>query len=339
MANSLTISDILRGRRSLVTVAKARRAPKKMTAAQRRTHAPKPSTAAAVQYLQGLNEIIEKIRQDTRRILLPELTRVAAQSAVSAPDAPDARTSVKTDGCKRCNSPGRPAWYGAHNATRLDAAGGIFDRVFGNLRVSIQENTERRNLLGLITGVAETVDKKNIGELSRVMRIDLRSDRTLLSFIDGFTVENVSLIESVGFDQLDRMARIISEGTAGQLRVEDLAAQIEDSFDVSSSRAALIARDQTLKANADLSQLRQERVGVTSYIWTSSGDERVRGAPGGKWEASQSNHYILDGETFEWASPPITNPETGETNHPGQDYQCRCMAYPLTDEILDSFED
>jgi hypothetical protein len=42
----------------------------------------------------------------------------------------------------------------------------------------------------------------------------------------------------------------------------------------------------------------------------TSRDERVR-----------SGHAALHGKVFRYDTPPVTNPRTGEVNHPGQDYR------------------
>ncbi|MFN9900791.1 MAG: phage minor head protein, partial [bacterium] len=68
-------------------------------------------------------------------------------------------------------------------------------------------------------------------------------------------------------------------------------------------KAQLIARDQTAKANAVLTQVRQQRLGIQEYIWQTCQDERVR-----------PTHASKHGKIFRWDSPP---PDTG---HPGHDY-------------------
>ena len=77
-----------------------------------------------------------------------------------------------------------------------------------------------------------------------------------------------------------------------------------------------IARDQTSKTIGKFAQARQEQVGVKEYVWSTSGDERVR-----------PTHVANDGETFAWDAPP---PETG---HPGEDILCRCTALPVLDGV------
>jgi len=75
------------------------------------------------------------------------------------------------------------------------------------------------------------------------------------------------------------------------------------------SRYEFIARDQTAKLVAELDRLRQEQIGVEEYDWNTSRDERVR-----------SQHQKQHGKRYRWDQPP---PDTG---HPGEDYQCRCVA-------------
>jgi SPP1 gp7 family putative phage head morphogenesis protein len=69
--------------------------------------------------------------------------------------------------------------------------------------------------------------------------------------------------------------------------------------------------------------VRQTQAGISEYEWSTSGDERVR-----------SSHDELDGTRQSWDDPPVTN-DDGDTNHPGEDYQCRCVAIPVLPDIGD----
>jgi SPP1 gp7 family putative phage head morphogenesis protein len=81
------------------------------------------------------------------------------------------------------------------------------------------------------------------------------------------------------------------------------------------NRVKFIARDQVAKANAALVQQRQTLLGVDQYIWSTSKDERVR-----------DSHKSKEGKKYSWDSPPA------DTGHPGEDYQCRCVAIPILPE-------
>lgn len=100
-------------------------------------------------------------------------------------------------------------------------------------------------------------------------------------------------------------------------RWEDLRDALLERGGVSESRAELIARDQTLKLNGAINQAHQRSVGVEAYVWSTSGDERVR-----------DSHADLDGQTFAWNAPP-------EPGHPGEDFQCRCVALPIIADLAE----
>lgn len=177
------------------------------------------------------------------------------------------------------------------------------------------------------------VSRWNHQQMTDILGIDLaRETPRVKRALASFRKENVGLIRSIADTLHAEVRDVVRTSTSRGTRVESLSRQIQERFGVTESRARLIARDQTLKANAALTQIRHQDAGVESYIWSTSRDERVRGKPGGKWAASHANHWALEGTIQSWSDPPITNPETGERHHPGEDYQCRCVAIPVLDE-------
>ncbi len=67
----------------------------------------------------------------------------------------------------------------------------------------------------------------------------------------------------------------------------------------------------------------QEDAGVGRYVWLSQKDSRVR-----------LEHAELDEAIADWDDPPLTSDKSDneEDDHPGEDYNCRCVASPLTPE-------
>ena len=65
----------------------------------------------------------------------------------------------------------------------------------------------------------------------------------------------------------------------------------------------------------NLTELRQTSIGVTDYVWSTSGDERVR-----------PEHAARNGKVYKWSEPPAGG-------HPGEDIQCRCRAIPVLDDL------
>jgi SPP1 gp7 family putative phage head morphogenesis protein len=165
-------------------------------------------------------------------------------------------------------------------------------------------------------------------EVSRVIGVPLKSviDEGRLA---SFQRANVELITRMSLDELDSVGETLSAAQFQGRRVEELADEIKGRFGVSDSRAALIARDQTLKLNSQIAADRMQTAGITKYVWVTSKDERVRDGKNGG-----GNHKALDGKTFAFNDPPVTDERTGARNNPGQDYQCRCTASPVIDDLF-----
>ena len=93
------------------------------------------------------------------------------------------------------------------------------------------------------------------------------------------------------------------------------------------------------KLNADIAQDQQEAAGVKEYVWSTSGDERVRGNPKGKWAKAKHSHYAIDGKRCRWDNPAvyknngewIDRPANWAQLHPGKDFNCRCVGLPCFD--------
>jgi SPP1 gp7 family putative phage head morphogenesis protein len=129
--------------------------------------------------------------------------------------------------------------------------------------------------------------------------------------------DNIRLLQRAAQKYVKDVEGVLRDPDNLGLRVEELADLLQERADVSESRAMLIARDQTLKTNAALTQYRHRAVGVSRYRWSTSRDERVRPL-----------HEALEGQTFAYDDPPVTT-ESGETNNPGEDIQCRCVPLPV----------
>lgn len=168
--------------------------------------------------------------------------------------------------------------------------------------------------------IGEKVSRKNRSEIRRLIGVAVKhADPGVAAAIDVFRTGNVFKIKSLAEDQLADINRILAD-SFGE-RVEAVRDKIQERFGVTKSKATLLARDQTLTLNAQITKMRHQNLGITHYIWTSSADERVR-----------EIHSELDGTVQSWAAPPVVSPD-GRTGHPGEDYQCRCTAFPVLPEL------
>lgn len=268
-----------------------------MTRAQRMIVAPKVPTAVQVRYLRLAGQAQDRVQQWARELLGPPADELA------------------------------PA--------RKDVVGRAFEDAFSELNARLLSLYDGPGYKGALQDIGQGVVAHATKETERTLKIDLRgAEGHLDPYVKEFVRRNVQLIKSVSFDQLGRMREIVDGYQAGQTNQKSLRDQLMETFDLPRARAELIARDQVLKANAQILQQQQTQVGVTEYIWTTAGDERVRGRPGGKWANSSGDHWHLDGTRQSWTAPPVVDPTTGRREHPGGDYQCRCVAVPVVDQLL-----
>lgn len=212
---------------------------------------------------------------------------------------------------------------------RMDAsAAQLISRVMSGIRTTYAEQLSPERLAQLALDFGTETSRHNRREINRQVRsvlgVDLPgSDPFLEEQLALFRNANVQLVTRMTEEQLGRLERTLTAGARTGTRVETLRESIEADLGVSRSRANLIARDQVLKLNGELTQLRHREAGVEEYEWISSGDASVR-----------TQHKFLNdasarGVTFKWSNPPVVDIETGRRAHPGEDYQCRCTANPV----------
>lgn len=174
--------------------------------------------------------------------------------------------------------------------------------------------------------IAAEVSTWNKDQWRRVMSATLGFDLVqaepwLKNELTAWAEENAGLITTLQGQAIDDVEKWTLRGLRTGQRHEQIREQILERFQVSRSRAALIARDQVSKLNGNLTQARQAAIGVTEYIWRTTGDDRVR-----------PTHRAKNGKRFKWSSPPA------DTGHPGDDYQCRCVAEPVLDKLIAALE-
>ncbi len=162
------------------------------------------------------------------------------------------------------------------------------------------------------------------GQLAKQARaavsIDVRKlsglDRKVPEQITKFAETNAQLIVGLGQRMAEDIAEIVEDGVVAGSRWETIAGRLARAGQVTESRAALIARDQVGKLFGDINKQRQVNLGVARYVWRTVRDNRVR-----------EEHEALDGDSFEWGSPP-------SDGHPGEAVNCRCYADPDFSDLL-----
>jgi SPP1 gp7 family putative phage head morphogenesis protein len=278
-----------RGRVGVITalqLARLRpRAARKIPRAERLRRAPREPRAIALQYVRSLRTYTGDLHAIVKREIFPFLDDIA---------------TVKKDGY------------------RADVLTGELYRRIQFVRDEFVRVSSPHTIAEMITPAGRALSAWTSKEVQRVVGISPRSIPEVSGLIDEWRKQNVELIHSLPVAELDRVQRVLDESAEQGRTVDQIAARLEEQFDIVDNKASFIARDQVLKLNGQMQQERQQAAGVTSYLWTTAGDERVR-----------PTHQKLDGAQEDWNSPPIVS-EDGRREHPGGDFLCRCFAVPVT---------
>lgn len=171
-------------------------------------------------------------------------------------------------------------------------------------------------LSGFANRVEASAVRRTDTVIARVAKINvgtLPSGRSAGAINQAFVARNVRLIRSIDERYFNDVVRVIGEATAQGQSPKELSKVLRQRFNVSKSRADLIARDQTSKFNGQVSMFRQRELGITRFEWQTSEDSRVR-----------EEHVILNGQIFEYSNPP-------SEGLPGQPIDCRCVGLPVMD--------
>lgn len=286
-----------------------------------------PPNAITRDYARELLKSVELARTVTAPLLaaLPALLESAAATRHDTRGAPRA-------GCHWCAGTGT---LGAAAAYRLDVRAGACGCV---MRADVDEAARVQALIDQAqAALAAATDPAAIQRLARLFaehtqtyqRIQLArqvhaalgldvigSDRNLARHVDGFVVENVALIKDIPLRITRDVELTATRAVASGTRWPELAKDLEKRFGYGEDRAKLIARDQVGKLYGQINAQRQRDLGITRFVWRTSHDERVR-----------DEHAALDGEVFEYSSPP-------SEGLPGEAIQCRCHAEPVFDDLL-----
>lgn len=200
----------------------------------------------------------------------------------------------------------------------------LTDGYSGELNRVIRQMVRRSRDLGglaervateMVNGVDAAQRRQFYRAIERSIGVDLNGivqEQGIADVLDSKIAENVSLIQSLPDEYYKKITTIVNNLTSRRTPANSIIKELRKAGIQTNSRAKLIARDQTQKLNAAVTQTRQEALGIEEYEWSANIDGRER-----------ESHRRNNGKIFRWDSPPA------ETGHPGEDIQCRCVALPI----------
>lgn len=134
--------------------------------------------------------------------------------------------------------------------------------------------------------------------------------------------ENVNLIKSIPQKYLTDVQSNVWASVMKGGDMASLSRKLKKTYDISTDRAALIARDQNNKAKAIIENVRRQEIGITEAIWQHSSAGRE----------PRPTHVAMDGKTFKLAKGMYDSDE-GEYVYPGQLINCRCTSRAIIKEF------
>lgn len=171
----------------------------------------------------------------------------------------------------------------------------------------------------LLEGLTQTKKKKNEEKLFKQSVNSLAKEEKFFGPVLEKFNENISKIKEVPFEvtKILRKAYLNGEGLRGT-EFEKLI------YERMKKRAKLIVRTESSKINAVFTEVRAKALNIKGYIWSSSGDKRVR-----------DSHNKLDGVLIFWNDPPTFRSISKKGNvsemigNAGEFPNCRCVSLPV----------
>lgn len=124
-------------------------------------------------------------------------------------------------------------------------------------------------------------------------------------------------------EMVEELRGMVRDNAEQGYRFDSLVDRIQGRFDVTKSKAAFLARNETSRFTSEHRRQRFGDVGVRQYVWQTAGDAEVR-----------KDHAKLNGKVFDYAHPPVVDEASGRRANPGMDFQCRCVDSPLLPGVL-----
>lgn len=251
-------------------------------------------------YARRLGIIVDQIRDSIDRRLIPAFAAASASFAMERGDA-----------------------------ARADAWPGFITTAIASIGFDMERSIEAGQRLVVETGdeVSNWARSAFQRYAAKAVGVNLiRAEPWLGGLLESWSASNARLIRSVGARYLDDVAGRAQDMVRQGKSQAEFAKELRERYRLTRARAKLIARTEVAKLNGQITKTRQLSLGVKTYTWRTSGDERVRRAharlEGMECRWDDDSVYRRPGET-EWRKRSTIGAFIGD---PGQDFQCRCTA-------------
>ena len=131
-------------------------------------------------------------------------------------------------------------------------------------------------------------------------------------------LENALKVKDIKKEQALKLQDVIRDAYYSGKTTEEITAKISKVVDGGESRLKTIARDQTIKFANAVQTEKEQKAGVSRFVWVTMGDERVR-----------DTHRHVDGKEFDNVTGALGLLDFPDSRFPGDDINCRCWKEPV----------
>jgi len=256
----------------------------------------KPPLAEGISYNAELQKMVRLIKKDINEQIVPVIRQLEPQ--YTADGWVDTLTNVVNQVLYRWSSP-------------------QFDALAAQLAAKFVRSTS-------------DVTLKRFQASMKSFGLDVYEDSPALQdFVDAAIQDNVQLIKSIPSQYLERVQSIVYSNTRSGLRPGAITKQLQEQHGVTQRRAKFIATDQTTKINGQIAEKRQKAAGFQYFKWQDAEDSRVRH----RHDVIAEKVTAYGRGVYKWSNLPLSS--EGIPIAPGQDYRCRCVAIPVSNQQVE----
>lgn len=225
------------------------------------------------------------------------------------------------------------------STVRADAWSDWIEGAINSIKLSLTDRLfqGRRMVVALAEDISDFAKKPWQRLAERQIGVNVFKHETWLGpLLESWSTENAKLITSIPEQYLDRVAQRAQDMVRQGRSTKFFRDELIKLYQLTQSRANLIARTEVAKLNGQITKSRQLSLGVPEYTWSTSADERVR-----------ESHKVLNGKICRYDDPTVYRNE-GETEwrkrssleppgyegDPGEDFQCRCVAAARVEQFI-----
>jgi len=146
--------------------------------------------------------------------------------------------------------------------------------------------------------------------------VEFKMTPAMKDALESSIAENIALIKSIPEQYLNQVEGAVLRSYSTGRDLQAMVQDIQAIYPVTKRRAALIARDQSNKANAIVNRISQLELGITEAIWMHSHAGKV----------PRQSHVAANGKKYKIAEGCLID---GKHIQPGEEINCRCTSRPI----------